>query len=94
MVEDFRSGLTGHIAAHELGHRSEVITFHVKGYFVERSYYKQGDLDDAREITAVWTYFRDNQVEKLKLKKKTDFVKGDKFIIVKILFCLISSHLF
>ena len=28
---------------------------------------KQGDLDDAREITitAVWTYFRDYQVEQL-----------------------------
>ena len=26
---------------------------------------KQGDLDDAREITAVWTYFRGNQVEQL-----------------------------
>ena len=25
---------------------------------------KQGDLDDAREVTAVWT-FRDNQVEQL-----------------------------
>ena len=24
---------------------------------------KQGDLDDALEIIAVWTYFRDNQVE-------------------------------
>ena len=24
---------------------------------------KQGYLDGAREITAVWTYFRDNQVE-------------------------------
>ena len=30
-----------------------------------RSIKKQGDLDDAREFTAVWTYFRDNQVEKL-----------------------------
>ena len=26
---------------------------------------KQGDFEDAREITAVWTYFRDNQVEQL-----------------------------
>ena len=24
---------------------------------------RQGDLDDAREITTVWTYFRDNQVD-------------------------------
>ena len=26
---------------------------------------KQGDLDDAREITAAWTYQTDNQVEQL-----------------------------
>ena len=26
---------------------------------------EQGDLDDAQEITAVWTYLRDNQVEQL-----------------------------
>ena len=28
-------------------------------------YQKQGDLDDVREITAAWTYFRSNQVEQL-----------------------------
>ena len=26
---------------------------------------KQGDLDDAWELTAVWTYFIDNQAEQL-----------------------------
>ena len=28
-------------------------------------YLKRGDLGNTREITAVWTYFRDNQVEQL-----------------------------
>ena len=53
----------------------------------------QGDLDDAQEITAVWTYFRDTEVEQLFKFFFKEFEKGDNFIIVKI-FCLISSHLF
>ena len=32
---------------------------------IHRKNNKQGDLDDAREITAVSTYFRENQVEQL-----------------------------
>ena len=51
---------------------------------------EQGDLDNAREITTVWTYFRDNQVEQL-FKFLKIIEKEDNFIIVKILFC---SHLF
>ena len=38
-------------------------------------------------------YFRDNQVEQL-FKFLKEYEKGDNFIIVKILFCLSSSHLF
>ena len=38
---------------------------------------KQGDLDDAREIPAVWTYFRGNQVELFKILK--EFGKWDHF---------------
>ena len=36
-------------------------------YMAEQHSYKsnQGDLDDAQENTAVWTYFRNYQVEQL-----------------------------
>ena len=36
-------------------------------YILKKKQYKQGDLDDAREIkiTVVRTYFRENKVEQL-----------------------------
>ena len=59
---------------------------------------KKGDLDDAQEITDVWTYFMDNQVEQL-FNFVNELGKRDNlfiylFFFVKILFWLISSHLF
>ena len=38
---------------------------------------KQGDLDDALEVTAALTYFRDNQVEQ---HFYNEFEKADNFI--------------
>ena len=43
-------------------------------------YLEQGDIDDVQEITAVWTYFRDNQVEQLFKFFKKNFGKGDTFL--------------
>ena len=31
----------------------------------DRTNKNKGDFDDAREITAIWTYIRENQVEQL-----------------------------
>ena len=38
--------------------------------------------------------FRDDQVEQLFKFFEKEFEKGHNFIIVKILFCLVSSYLF
>ena len=57
-------------------------------------YFKQKTFNDAREITAVWTYFfRENQVKQL-FGFWREFGKDDNFIFVKISFCRISSRLF
>ena len=50
---------------------------------------KQGGLDDAREITASWNYFRDSKVEQFFKFFLKEFEKGNNLFIVKILFSLI-----
>ena len=45
-------------------------------------------------VGPVWTYFRENQVERLLCCFLSEFGKGDNIIFVKISLCRISSHLF
>ena len=52
--------------------------------YLKRYINKQGDLDDAREITAIWIYFIDNQ----------EFGKGDYFIFLSIFYFLLFLHVY
>ena len=49
--------------------------------FTDKYKKKQGDLDDVRKITTVLTYFIDNQVEQLCLKKNIKNILTKKEII-------------